>query len=120
MGKSWINEFELVKKVFPDSEVYLVNAEYEVFHAVVDGVRLIFYPHKTSSNNYHLRIRNGSPKRKEDFNCLAGILGNSKNPSCTFHVKNMHGIWHNNYEKCQLSKYNQYWENAKSLERITI
>ena len=88
MKKEWKPEFEHVKRVFPDAEVFPVDANYELFHAVVDGVRMIFYPHKTSAGNYHVRVRNGTPGKKTEFSVLAMILQESKPPSCTFSVKN--------------------------------
>ena len=45
--KGWQKELDHVLTVFPDAQVTEVNAAYEVFHVIVDGVRMIFYPHTT-------------------------------------------------------------------------
>jgi len=33
------------------------DADYEIAWYVEDGLRVIFYPHRTSASNYHIRIR---------------------------------------------------------------
>lgn len=109
----WTREFNHVKKVFPEAEVFRVDAEYEAFHAILGGVRMIFYPHKTSANNYHLRMRNGTPQKRLEFSALAIILDRSKPPSCTFSVKN--SWWSFNYDEHEriLSKtpqFKKYWD----------
>lgn len=114
-------ERKRVEFIFEDAEIFDVKADYEVFHAIVDGIRLIFYPHKTGgTNNIHLRVRNGSPRRQEEFIFLAAILQSSQNLCCTFTVKNNHHLgWHNESVqkmKAKFYKYKKYWENAEILK----
>src|SRR5574343_1585571 len=88
---SYKYEIAQVKNIFPDAEVFEVEADYEAFHAIVDGIRLIFYPHTVrGTGNGHVRLRNGHPKRQNEFLCLAAILQSSQSPQCNFHVKNHH------------------------------
>ena len=116
--EDWKGEMEIIKFVFPDAQIISTNAQYEAFHAIVDGIRMIFYPHKSSSNNYHLRVRNGSTSRNEDFLDLAGILQNSKPTDCTFTVKNQNmALWLKFRKDCPVKKYKSYWDNAKILHQ---
>lgn len=107
-----------VKSVFPDAEIIEVSAKYEAFHAIVDGIRLIFYPHKVGgTGNQHLRLRNGHTKRQNEFLCLAAILQSSQSPQSTFHVKNHHMLFVYTDAvkklKADYPKYQKYWDLAK-------
>jgi hypothetical protein len=55
--------------------------DYEAFIYEGPGVRLIFYPHRTSANNYHIRVRTGG--KCEPKALRAAIFALAEN-SCTF------------------------------------
>jgi len=112
------SEKSQVKSVFPDAEIIEVSAKYEAFHAKVDGVRMIFYPHTVRGTcNSHLRLRNGSTKRQNEFLCLAAILQSSQSPQSTFHVKNHHmlSVYTDVCKKLKSDypKYQKYWDLAE-------
>lgn len=111
-------QMKLIKNIFPDAEVYEVKADYEDFHAIIDGVKMIFYPHKVkSTHNYHTRVRNGSPLKKDRFLALVSILNSGKQPSCTFTVKNHFAstFWFGENKRnieTRFPEYQKYWELA--------
>jgi hypothetical protein len=55
--------------------------DYEAFVYEAEGVRLIFYPHKTSAGNYHIRVRTGG--KCNPAKVKAAIYALAEN-SCTF------------------------------------
>jgi hypothetical protein len=55
--------------------------DYEAFTYTAPGVRLIFYPHKTSAGNQHIRVRAGG--KCEAGKVRAAIFALAEN-SCTF------------------------------------
>jgi hypothetical protein len=55
--------------------------DYEAFIYTAPGIRLIFYPHKTSARNQHIRVRVGG--KCEPKKLRAAIFALSEN-SCTF------------------------------------
>jgi hypothetical protein len=55
--------------------------DYEAFTYSAPGVRLIFYPHKTSAGNHHIRVRAGG--KCEPKKLRAAIFALAEN-SCTF------------------------------------
>lgn len=116
------SEISQVKSVFPDVEIIEVSAAYEAFHAIVDGIRLIFYPHKVGgTGNSHIRLRNGSHTRKNEFLCLAAILQSSQSPQSTFHVKNHHmlSVYTDVTKKLKADypKYQKYWDAAEKIKK---
>lgn len=111
-------QIKRIKSMFPDAEIFEVDADYEDFHAIIDGIRMIFYPHKVrSTHNYHTRVRNGSTKRGEEFLALATIL----NINANYPVKNeyrrvwWHGENKENIMK-QFPKYQKYWGRAEAIK----
>lgn len=55
--------------------------DYEAFTYTAPGVRLIFYPHRTSAGNQHIRVRVGG--KCEPDKLRAAIFALAEN-SCTF------------------------------------
>lgn len=74
-----------------------VAADYEAFHYTLPDARLVFYPHRTSASNHHIRVRDGGSKNKERAAAIMSLLQVDKvgGPGlCTFHQKNNHAaIW---------------------------
>jgi len=62
--KLYREEFELARTTLSQRAGALEwsRADYEAFTYVEPGVRLVFYPHRTSAGNYHIRIRDGNSK----------------------------------------------------------
>ena len=58
--------------------------DYEAFTYKNGGVSLVFYPHRTSAGNYHIRVRdNGSSDKGEAYRLMA-MLDHGAGPCCTF------------------------------------
>lgn len=57
--------------------------DYQAFTFTMPGLRLVFYPHKTSASNYHLRVRT---EGKADQKLLAQAIQalRKDNYTCTF------------------------------------
>jgi hypothetical protein len=57
--------------------------DYQAFTFTMPGLRLVFYPHKTSASNYHIRVR---AEGKADQELLAQAIQALKkdNFTCTF------------------------------------
>jgi hypothetical protein len=60
------------------------NADYEAFQYTNDGIRLIFYPHKTSAGNYHIRVRDGGSKNKVRAQAIIDVIQLDLSTDCTF------------------------------------
>lgn len=65
------------------------NADYQAFQYQTEGVKIIFYPHKTSSGNYHIRVRDGGSKDKIRAQAIMDVMqfDNVSNHTCTFSQK---------------------------------
>lgn len=61
--------------------------DYEAMVYEGDLVRIIFYPHKTSSWHYHLRVRDGGSKNKERADEIMSALDRAAGFNCTFSRK---------------------------------
>jgi len=76
-------EFEMAKERLAPlgGEVKPGEHDYQAFVYQAPGLRLIFYPHKTTAGNYHIRVRaegKADPKQLE-----AAIFALAEN-TCTF------------------------------------
>lgn len=86
-------EFEIARVVL-DGELGELSwgvHDYEAMVFASPDVRLIFYPHKTSAGNYHLRIREQGSKDKERAEFLMDRLQIGSGHSCTFQTARQHG-----------------------------
>ncbi|KMW48113.1 hypothetical protein DEE91_00885 [Ralstonia pickettii] len=86
-------EFEIARVVLdgePGELAWGVH-DYEAMTFASADVRLIFYPHKTSAGNYHLRIRDQASKDKERAQSLMDRLQIGSGHSCTFQTNRQHG-----------------------------
>ena len=78
--------------------------DFEAFRYIDDGVCLIFYPHKTSASNRHIRVRNQcSREKKRAADMLCRLMMDVR--GCTFSVKNMSSCWEKSYLLKQLESY---------------
>lgn len=52
-------EFKMVQKILKDfnGKLEWSKNNYEAFTFKSDNLNIIFYPHRTSSRNYHIRVR---------------------------------------------------------------
>lgn len=50
-------------------------------------ISLVFYPHKTSAFNYHIRVRNNGSKDIEKANTVMSMLDEGAGYNCTFSRK---------------------------------
>lgn len=57
--------------------------EYEAFIWSEDGARVVFYPHRTSAGNYHLRVRDAGSKDKALADRIMQLLDDAVS-GCTF------------------------------------
>lgn len=58
--------------------------DYEAFLYTEMGVRLIFYPHRTSAGNYHIRVRSQGSKQPKRAMTLMAMLYIGAGNNCTF------------------------------------
>lgn len=73
-----------------NGEVNWADADYEAFHFITDGVRLIFYPHKSSCGHYSIRVRDSSSKNKKRAAAIMEVMQYDFPGDNTFHQKNNH------------------------------
>lgn len=68
------------------------TADYEAFRYEErnGNVRLIFYPHRTTARNYHLRVRDGGSYNKVRADALMERLNKAAGYNCTFTRKHSH------------------------------
>lgn len=78
-------EFEVAREVLSGRKGTLEWSphDYEAFTWVENDVRLVFYPHRTSAWNYHLRVRDGGSKSKVMADLIMRLLDDSVS-GCTF------------------------------------
>lgn len=76
-------EFETAKvRLAPlGGDVLPGEHDYEAFTYSAPGIRLIFYPHRTSAGNYHIRVR--AVGKPEPEKLRAAVYALAEN-SCTF------------------------------------
>lgn len=87
--REWQDEFDvaaLVLKSEPGTIEWAAD-HYVAFRYREASVRIVFYPHRTSAGNYHLRVRDEGSKDKPRFKELARRLYVGSGLSCTFQVK---------------------------------
>lgn len=79
-------EFELAQKILKDEFGMLKWSfhAYQAFQFKSVDVNLIFYPHKTSAGNYHVRVRDANSKDKQKANLLMDKLKRESGNNCTF------------------------------------
>ena len=58
--------------------------DYQAFTFTKQGVNLIFYPHKTSAGNHHLRVREQGSTDKVQAKKLLSLLDKGAGYNCTF------------------------------------
>lgn len=83
------SDFECAKKALAPygGTLEWATADYEAFIYKSDGVRIIFYPHKTSASNHHIRIRDSGSKDVKRFKEITGALRIAAGNCCTFSMK---------------------------------
>lgn len=84
----YMKEFNMAKDILhhcPEGFEWS-NADYEVFKFKECDVTLVFYPHKTSAGNYHLRVRNQNSANEKLAESYMDLL-NECAPGCTFSRK---------------------------------
>lgn len=90
--------------------------DYEAFIYEADGIRLIFYPHKTSAFNYHIRVREGGKCKPQKLR--EAIFALAEN-SCTFQFPANRKL-HNDAVSAALDrKYKIIFGNARSNQKAT-
>lgn len=75
-------------------ELTWTKADYQAFVYQTEGVRLIFYPHKTSAGNQHIRVRDGGSKNKVRAQAILDVIQLDLATDCTFSQKNNHCQFH--------------------------
>lgn len=67
--------------------------DYEAFLFTSEGVRILFYPHKTTSTgNIQCRIRDHGSKNKLEARRLMALLYIASGHSVTFYCKGLHAV----------------------------
>lgn len=84
--KEWKPEFELASRILADESGSLEWSphDYEAFTFKGPLVSLIFYPHKTSASNYHIRVRNQNSKHPGEAARIMEKLDKESGFNCTF------------------------------------
>jgi hypothetical protein len=94
------NEYALSKRTideaFNDARQMLANEggvveesphDYQCFTFKTDDVCLVFYPHRTTAQNYHIRVRNHGSKNRAKADKLMDILDEGAGYNCKFSRK---------------------------------
>lgn len=87
--RAWQDEFDVAALVLKGEPGELVWAEddYVAFRYREPTVRIVFYPHRTTAMNHHLRIRDEHSKDPARFKELVARLYVGSGLSCTFSMK---------------------------------
>lgn len=70
--------------------------DYQAFTFTMPGLRLVFYPHKTSASNYHIRVRTEG-KADQELLVQAFRALRENNYSCTFQFPAHRNLEHVNW-----------------------
>lgn len=86
--KQFKQEFKDAKKRLAkfEGELFWVDFDYEAFRFKSHHAHVIFYPHKTTAGNYHIRVRDAGSKDKTTFEEVCAALREG-NHTCTFSRK---------------------------------
>ena len=87
--KRYSEEWNVAKKTLKKypGNLEWISAPYQAFRYKSHDVCLIFYPHKTSAENYHVRIRNQNSKNEQEADRLMRELDTAAGNNCTFTKK---------------------------------
>jgi hypothetical protein len=85
--KEYAEEFRLAQSVLGESVEWSPH-DYEAFRYKDEDVSLVFYPHRTTAGNYHIRIRDNGSKNKQRAIELMQKLDSAAGNNCTFSRKN--------------------------------
>ena len=113
-NKHYKDEFKMAETILQPYAGSLTWSEidYEAFRFVSPEVTLIFYPHMTSSLNYHLRVREQNSKNKELANKLMSLLHIGSGHWCTFTRK--HHNYNQDFKVAKEHKLEFGWARDKS------
>lgn len=100
MGKhwEWQEEFDMAGRILASEpgELVIANDPYVAFRYLEPSkIRIVFYPHKTSAGNYHMRVRNEGSRDASRADELMVRLDIGAGHNCTFqrrHTGVMTGI----------------------------
>lgn len=87
--REWQKEFDHAAGVLSSEPGELVWADdaYVAFRYIELGVRIVFYPHRTTSRNYHIRCRTEPCSDRPRAEMLMRKLDESMPGWCTFSRK---------------------------------
>jgi hypothetical protein len=87
-NKLYQHEFDLAKSILcEDGFIDWGEHDYVAFTFKNENVSLVFYPHRTSSYNKHIRVRDNGSKDKKDAYNLMHLLDEKAGSNCTFSHK---------------------------------
>lgn len=86
--RAWKKEFDLAAAILGKQPEWSPHA-YEIFRYEEPGVRLIFYPHRTTARHYHIRVRDGGSKDTKRAIELMLKLDKDSGFNCTFSYKTL-------------------------------
>lgn len=89
MSNLYKEEFAQAQQILAgiEGELFRVNYDYESFRFKNKEVCIIFYPHRTSNGNYHIRVRDGGSSNKKLADDLMDKLYIESGYNCTFSKK---------------------------------
>lgn len=87
--RDWQIEFDIAGRVLSQEagELAWATDNHVAFRFIGEGVRIVFYPHKTSARNYHIRVRDEGSKDKAKAHGLMLALDIGAGNNCTFQRK---------------------------------
>jgi hypothetical protein len=88
--KGYEKEYELSNKILSSfGEIKVSLNEYQLwkFKDNFGLVNIVFYPHKTSAGNYHVRVRGEGSISKEKEKTIMDFLDIAAGSNCTFRRK---------------------------------
>jgi hypothetical protein len=88
--KKWRSEIQtaIVVSEQHDCHVHLSRHDHQVVKILGPGIQLVLYPHRTSSKNYRIRVRNESSKDPAAALRVAEALRATQSPmNSTFTMK---------------------------------
>lgn len=87
-NRGFAKDFEIALKTVPCAAgLFWSKHDYEAFRYCEQNVTLIFYPHRTTARNYHLRVRDGGSKDQARAIRLMDELDKAAGYNCTFRRK---------------------------------
>lgn len=82
----WQQDFDLAQSLLAGypGKLEIATDPYVAFRYIEEGLRIVFYPHRTTAGHYHIRTRVEPCNRRPEARRIQAMLDKGAGPNCTF------------------------------------